>query len=154
MTNEEWFAEKMRVGTAAEKMYEGYLTKEGWRCRKTKPKDPAEPYDYEVIDGCWGDKKRIEIKNYGSPERGTIFAETFQIGSGTVPEYLTYPHMIDEMIYVDQKGKRAFIYDMKKFAAYVEATKYREIEIDRKTARGIIFSEDMKAAGYIRTINI
>ena len=154
MTNEEWFAEKMRVGTAAEKMYEGYLTAEGWSCRKTKPKDPAEPYDYEVREssGLW--KKAIEIKNYGSPELGTIFAETFQIGSGTVPEYLTYPDMIDEMVYVDQKNKRAFVYDMKKFAAYVEATKYREIEIDRGTARGIIFSEDMKAAGYIKTIDL
>jgi hypothetical protein len=153
MNNEEWYAKRFQIGLAAEKMYERYLLRQ-WSCRKPTPQDPKEPYDYECIHDIWFHRKTVEIKNYGSPKLRTIFAETLQVKSNTVPEYLLYPHLIDEMVYVDQVGRRAFIYDMKKFAAYVEATKYREIEIDAGTARGIIFSEDMKAAGYIKTINI
>jgi hypothetical protein len=105
MTQDEYnHAEQAKEGKAAEEMYEKHLMKEGWSCRKTKPKDPAEPFDYEIIDGCWGDRKTIEIKSYGKPHLKTIFAETVQISDKykerSIPEYLTYPHMIDEMIIV------------------------------------------------------
>lgn len=157
MTQDEYdFEELDEEGKAAEKMYEEYLTAEGWSCRKTKPKDPDEPYDYQIIDGCWGDKKNIEIKSYGSPELGTIFAETVQISDKykikSTPEYLSNPDKIDEMIYVDQQGKRALIYDMKKFAAFVESIKYLERYNTTETAKGVVISEKSSMIGYIKTI--
>jgi hypothetical protein len=152
------FGEQDKEGKAAEEMYKKYLMKEGWTCRKTKGKNPDEPYDYEITDGCWGDRKTIEIKSYGKPELGTIFAETVQLSDKykekSIPEYLTYPHMIDEMIYVDQKGKRAFVYDMKKFAKFVESIKYLEQYNTTHTAKGVKITEDSSMIGYIKTINI
>lgn len=151
----DWYAKRFAIGLAAEKMYEKYLSRL-WSCRKPTPQNPTEPYDYECIHDIWGHRKTVEIKNYGSPKLGTIFAETLQVKSNTVPEYLLYPHLIDEMVYVDQINKRAFIYDMKKFASYVKdiSNKFGVITIDAGTAKGITFKEDTKDAGYIETINI
>lgn len=154
MTNQEWFEKKLAIGTAAEKMFEKYLTKEGWHCRKTKAKDPNEPYDYQINHKTTGHWRTIEIKNYGKPKLGTIFAETLQTLSKTTPEYLLYPNKIDRMIYVDQVGRLAYVYEMKMFAQYVQANIHKAFPIEGGTAFGIKIDECEVEAGYKYTISL
>ena len=160
MTQEEYdFQEQDKEGKAAEKMLQEYLEKEGWHCRKTKGKDPNEPYDYMINHKTTGHWRTIEIKSYGKPERHTIFAETVQLSNKykerSTPEYLSYPEKIDYMIYVDQINKKAFKYDMKKFAAYVELIKNNDpVYNSTGTARGVVISECHNMIGYIKTIDL
>jgi hypothetical protein len=159
MTQDKYdYSQQEKEGKGAEEMYKKYLTKDGWSCRKTKGKNPDEPFDYEITDGCWGDKKTIEIKSYGRPELQKIFAETVQVQpqgrKESTPEYLTYPDKIDEMIYVDQINKKAFVYDMKKFAEFVEANKGIAVWNSTFTAKGVVISEQHNKIGYIKTIDL
>lgn len=79
-----------------------------------------------------------------------VISDKYKIKS--TPEYLSNPDKIDEMIYVDQQGKRALIYDMKKFAAFVESIKYLERYNTTETAKGVVISEKSSMIGYIKTI--
>lgn len=154
MGQQEWFAQKKALGLAAEKMVEKYLTNRGASCHKPIHKDPDEPYDCKVTDRN-GNVINIEVKNYGRPDLLTIFAETLQIGTEvTLPEYLLYTDKIDFMIYVDQGGKEAYVYEMKKFASYVRQDMHNDRLIDGGTARGIkVYKREVKA-GYIKTIDL
>jgi len=159
MTKQEYNFQQLEIeGKAAEKMFQEYLEKEGWRCRKTKAKDPNEPYDYQINHKTTGHWRTIEIKSYGKPEYGTIFAETVQVSPKqrieSTPEYLSHPEKIDYMIYVDQKGKRAFKYDMKKFAKFVEANQGIAGWNGTYTAKGIVISEKHNMIGYLETIDL
>lgn len=147
------FEQKKENGDVSEAMVEDFLTANGWSCRKTKHKDPEEPFDY-VINNTSGHWRTIEIKTYGNDYWGTIFAETFQPLDNSVPEYLLHPDKIDYMIYVHQETKRAFIYDMKAFVSYVKAHKWEEKLIKEGSATGIRIKQYDKEAGWIKTIDL
>jgi hypothetical protein len=153
MTQEE-FQELLEEGTAAEDMFVGWLESKNWNCRKTLPQDKTEPFDYFIMHKERGHMRTIEIKSYGAPHYRTIFAETLQVKSNTVPEYLLYTDHIDYMIYVDQQNRKAFMYKMDEFASYVRANQHKEFTINRGTAKGIKIPECCEAAGYIRTIDL
>ena len=153
MTNKE-FNELLDEGTRAENMFVGWLDNKGWSCRKTKPQDKNEPYDYMILHKEKEYVRTIEIKSYGGPQYKTIFAETLQVKSNTTPEYLLYPDKIDYMIYVDQQNKKAFMYKMEEFANYVLKNKHNEFTINRGTAKGIKVPECCEEAGWFKTINL
>jgi len=153
MTQEE-FNKLLDEGTRAENMFVEWLQSKSWTCRKTIPQDKNEPFDYMICHKEKGYVRTIEIKSYGAPHYNTIFAETLQVKSNTIPEYLLYPKQIDYMIYVDQKNKKAFMYRMEDFANYVLKNKHKEFTINRGTAKGIKIPECCDEAGYFKTINL
>jgi hypothetical protein len=153
MNNKE-FKQLLAEGEAAEHLFITWLESHGWSAKKTEPQNPDEPFDYHLTQIKSNKKKAIEIKSYGAPNLKTIFAETFQPLSETIPEYLLHPDKIDYMIYIDQKNSFAFIYDVKVFASYVRDNMKREITIARGSAKGIIIKEDCKDAGFIKQIYI
>ena len=148
------FKQLLSEGTAAEVLFISWIERHGWTARKTEPQDPAEPFDYLLTNNNTKKRKAVEIKSYGQPNLKTIFAETFQTGSKTIPEYLLYPDKIDYIVYVDQKNSFAFIYDVKVFAGYVRDNMNREITIARGSAKGIIVKEDCLDAGFKKKIYI
>ena len=148
------FKQLLSEGTAAEVLFISWIEKHGWTARKTEPQDPAEPFDYMLYSNDTQKRKAVEIKSYGQPNLKTIFAETFQTGSKTIPEYLLYADKIDYMIYVDQKNSFAFIYDMKSFVSYVKANMNKEITIARGSAKGIIIAETCLDAGFKQKVFI
>lgn len=153
MTNAE-FQELLEEGTRAEDMFVQWLEKNNWSCRKTLPQDKMEPFDYAIMHKQRGHMRTIEIKSYGAPHYKTIFAETLQVKSNTVPEYLLHTDKIDYMVYVDQKNRKAFMYYMEPFAGYVRTNEHKSFTINRGTARGIKVPECCEVAGYFKTINL
>ena len=147
-------AQKMADGELSEAMVKDFLMANGWSCRKTKPKDPEEPFDFVINNKTSGHWRTIEIKTYGNDYWGTIFAETFQPLDNSVPEYLLHGDKIDYMIYVHQETKRAFIYNMKAFVSYVKAHKWEEKLIKEGSALGIKIKQYDKEAGWIKTIDL
>lgn len=153
MTKEE-FNQLLDEGTRAENMFVGWLEKRNWSTRKTIPQDKTEPFDYAIMHKERGHMRTIEIKSYGCPQYKTIFAETLQVKSNTIPEYLLYPEKIDYMIYVDQQNKKAFMYKMEDFANYVLKNKHKEFTISKGTAKGIKVPECCEEAGYFKTVDL
>jgi len=152
MTKEK-FNQLLDEGTRAENMFVGWLENK-WSCRKTKPQDKNEPFDYMITHKEKEYVRTIEIKSYGRPDYKTIFAETLQVKSNTIPEYLLYPDKIDYIVYVDQQNKKAFMYKIEDFTNYVLKNKHREFIIGIGTAKGIIVPECCEEAGYIGTLNL
>lgn len=155
VSNMSFFEDRKREGDEAQRIVVDYLSTLGYRWRKSI--DKVEPFDY-LITRPNGTTFTAEIKKYGKPEYGTIFAETVQISPTkkleSTPEYLAHTDKIDAMIYVDVEKGRAFIYHMKKFASYVKANMDKQITIARGTAKGIKISECCQDAGFKTIINL
>ena len=116
-------------------------------------------YPFDIgVKTCRGRKFSVEVKVYGAPSLGTIFAETLQISpklkTQSCPEYLDYYGYIDYMMYVDLESNIGYLYNMQIFASYVLANKSKEFPIYRGTALGIKVPERSKEAGFICKLDL
>lgn len=114
----------------------------------------VKPYDLDVMkNGCL---LTVEVKTFGEnkPNATTIFAETFQNGTNSIPEYLTHSDEINRIIWFNRFTKIAYFFDCKRFAAYVNTHKKVEWSNTQKTGRGIFIQHDCKEAGFLFSRNL
>ena len=153
--SDDYYRDMDKLGSQAEALVIDYFHSKGYRAKKMDHN--KYPFDIGVKTGS-GRKFSVEVKVYGAPTMGTIFAETVQISpklkTQSTPQYLDHYKSIKYMMYVDLGSNIGYLYNMQIFASYVLANKSKEFPNNRGTALGIKVPERSEEAGFICKLDL